>query len=213
MRCFGISPREAQQMDPQQRLLLQTTWKALEGRGRAAVDAVRPERRRLCRRVARRLPERRRLRSGCHRQPLHDGNALSILSNRISYVFNLKGPSFTLDSACSSSFVARTQAMSALEDGAIDMAIVGGVNSALASAVRRFLPGAHASPTGRCRPFSEEADGYVRSEGAVVLVLQRLSSAVSAGRRVHSVVMGAAINSDTAAQRHLASVAHRISRA
>ncbi len=93
--------------------------------------------------------------------------------------------------------MALTQAMSALEDGAIDMAIVGGVNLLLSPApFVGFSQARMLSPTGRCRPFSEEADGYVRSEGAVVLVLQRLSSAVSAGRRVHSVVMGAAINSD-----------------
>ncbi len=194
---FGISPREAQQMDPQQRLLLQTTWKALEDAG---VPPSTLSGQNVGVYVGASLVD---YQSGGGYDPavigshFMTGNALSILSNRISYVFNLKGPSFTLDSACSSSFVALTQAMSALEDGAIDMAIVGGVNLLLSPApFVGFSQARMLSPTGRCRPFSEEADGYVRSEGAVVLVLQRLSSAVSSGRRVHSVVMGAAINSD-----------------
>ncbi len=131
---FGISPREAQQMDPQQRLLLQTTWKALEDAG---VPPSTLSGQNVGVYVGASLVD---YQSGGGYDPavigshFMTGNALSILSNRISYVFNLKGPSFTLDSACSSSFVALTQAMSALEDGAIDMAIVGGVNLLLSPA-------------------------------------------------------------------------------
>ncbi|WP_082540059.1 type I polyketide synthase [Bosea sp. Leaf344] len=194
---FGISPREAQQMDPQQRLLLETTWKALEDAGVPPSSLAGHN---VGVYVGASLVD---YQSGGGYDPavigshFMTGNALSILSNRISYVFDLKGPSFTLDSACSSSFVALSQAMRALDLGEIDMAVVGGVNMLLSPApFIGFSQARMLSPTGLCRPFSDEADGYVRSEGAVVLILQRLSDAQSSGRRVRSVVMAAAINSD-----------------
>jgi len=194
---FGISPRESQQMDPQQRLLLETTWKALEDAGVPPSSLAGQN---VGVYVGASLVD---YQSGGGYDPavigshFMTGNALSILSNRISYVFDLKGPSFTLDSACSSSFVALSQAMTALDAGEIDMAIVGGVNMMLSPApFIGFSQARMLSPTGLCRPFSDDADGYVRSEGAVVLVLQRLPDASASGRRVRSVVMAAAINSD-----------------
>ncbi|HRE20340.1 MAG TPA: beta-ketoacyl synthase N-terminal-like domain-containing protein, partial [Rhabdaerophilum sp.] len=194
---FGISPRESQQMDPQQRLLLELTWHALEDAGVAPLSL---SGRNVGVYVGASLVD---YQSGASHDPavmeshFMTGNSLSILSNRISYSFDLHGPSFTLDSACSSSFVAVNQAMNALRQGEIDMAIVGGVNLLLSPApFIGFSQARMLSPTGLSRPFSQDADGYVRSEGGVVFVLRRLEDAVADGNSVRAVLMGAATNSD-----------------
>src|SRR5271165_6925506 len=125
------------------------------------------------------------------------GNALSILSNRLSYVFDFHGPSLTIDTACSSSLVALHHARQALIHGEIDSALVGGVNALLSP--HGFISFSRAemlSPTGLCRAFSADADGYVRAEGGVVLVLKALKNAVADGDRIHAVVCGSAVNSD-----------------
>jgi acyl transferase domain-containing protein/NADPH:quinone reductase-like Zn-dependent oxidoreductase/acyl carrier protein/short-subunit dehydrogenase len=194
---FGISPREAQQMDPQQRILLELVWEALEDAGippsslggravgvyvgassldygtRQSADPASIE---------------------AHFMP---GNTLSIVSNRISYIFNFTGPSFTVDTACSSSLVALNQAMLALRTGQVDTAVVAGVN--LLDSPVSFIGFSRAqmlSPTGRCRPFSANADGYVRAEGGVVLVLRRMDLAWANGERLRAVLVGSAVNSD-----------------
>lgn len=194
---FGISPREAQQMDPQQRLLLCATWRALEDAGLPPSSLAG---RNVGVYVGASAADYQSVGAfdpsviGSH---FMTGNALSILANRVSYIFDLKGPSFTVDTACSSSFVALAQATAALRAGEVDMAIVGGVNMLLSPVpFIGFSQARMLSPTGLCRPFSDEADGYVRSEGAVVLVLQRLSDACVPGRRVRSIVVAAAANSD-----------------
>src|SRR4051794_24299794 len=131
---FGISPREAQQMDPQQRLLLEVTWRALED-ARIAPSSLAG--RNVGVYIGASMVD---YQSGAsHDQAamgshFMTGNSLSILSNRLSYIFDLRGPSFTVDSACSSSFVALTEASAALGDGRIDLAIVGGVNLLLSPA-------------------------------------------------------------------------------
>ncbi|KRE15780.1 hypothetical protein ASE63_16220 [Bosea sp. Root381] len=194
---FGISPREAQQMDPQQRLLLCATWRALEDAGLPPSSLAGRD---VGVYVGASAADYQGVGAfdpaviGSH---FMTGNALSILSNRISYAFDLRGPSFTVDSACSSSFVALAQGMAALRSGQVEMAIVAGVNMLLSPMpFIGFSQARMLSPTGLCRPFSSEADGYVRSEGAVVLVLQRLSDACVPGRRVRSVIVAAATNSD-----------------
>lgn len=194
---FGISPRESQQMDPQQRILLELTWHALEDAGIAPLSLAGKN---VGVYVGASLVD---YQSGASHDPavmeshFMTGNSLSILSNRISYSFDLHGPSFTLDSACSSSFVAVNQAMNALRAGEIDMAIVGGVNLLLSPApFIGFSQARMLSPTGLSRPFSQDADGYVRSEGGVVFVLRRLENAVEDGNPVRAVLMGAATNSD-----------------
>jgi len=194
---FGISPRESQQMDPQQRILLELTWHALEDAGIAPLSLAGKN---VGVYVGASLVD---YQSGASHDPavmeshFMTGNSLSILSNRISYSFDLHGPSFTLDSACSSSFVAVNQAMAALREGEIDMAIVGGVNLLLSPApFIGFSQARMLSPTGLSRPFSQDADGYVRSEGGVVIVLRRLEDAVAAGNSVRAVLMGSATNSD-----------------
>ena len=123
------------------------------------------------------------------------GNALAILANRISYIYDLRGPSVTIDTACSSSLVALHQAVGALRSGRIDTAIVGGIN--VIGSPAEFISFSQASmlsPTGLCRAFSAAADGYVRAEGGAVLVLRR--GADVAGRAVHGTVVASDVNSD-----------------
>lgn len=194
---FNISPREAQQMDPQQRLLLTAAWRAFEDAGLPPSTLAG---RNVGVYVGASLADYQSAGAfdpaviGSH---FMTGNALSILANRLSYVFDLKGPSFTVDAACSSSFIALAQAVAALRAGDVDLAIVGGVNMLLSPVpFIGFSQARMLSTTGLCRPFSEAADGYVRSEGAVVLVLQRESEAIAAGRRIRSVVVAAGTNAD-----------------
>ena len=181
--AFGMSRREAEQMDPQQRILLQVTWEALE-------DAGIPPSSLAGRQVGVYVGASA---TDYADVPLLDlasidahfmtGNSLAMVSNRISYAFDLKGPSLTVDTACSSSVVALAQAAAALAAGQIELAIVGGVN--MLSSPAPFIGFSRAgmlSPTGRCRPFSAQGDGYVRAEGAVVIVLARARSGIGAGR-------------------------------
>lgn len=194
---FGLSPREVEQMDPQQRLLLRTVWRAFEDAGIAPSSVAG---RSVGVYVGASVVDYQSAAShdpalmGSH---FMTGNSLSILSNRISYVFDLKGPSFTVDSACSSSFIALTQAVTALEAGKIDMAIVAGVNLLLSPApFIGFSQARMLSPTGACRPFSNDGDGYVRAEGAAAVLLQRHSDAASQKRRIRGVIAAAGTNSD-----------------
>jgi acyl transferase domain-containing protein/NADPH:quinone reductase-like Zn-dependent oxidoreductase/acyl carrier protein/NADP-dependent 3-hydroxy acid dehydrogenase YdfG len=194
---FGISPREALQMDPQQRLLLQVVYEALENAGIPSAALAGTE-------------------TGVYvgassfdysswfitDAPAADvqvmtGNTLSIVSNRISYAFDLRGPSFTVDTACSSSLVALHEAVEAMRTGRIDSAIVGGVNLLLSPfGFIGFSRAAMLSPTGLCRAFDADGDGYVRSEGAVVVVLKTLAAAEAAGDTVLGVIAGSGINAD-----------------
>ncbi|MFG1188187.1 SDR family NAD(P)-dependent oxidoreductase [Xanthobacter flavus] len=194
---FGISPREAQQIDPQQRLLLEVVFEALE-------DAGLPPSRTAGQEIGVYVGASNvDYQSGAAGDPaaieshFMTGNSLSIISNRISYIFDWRGPSFTVDSACSSSFVALVQAAAALDAGLIDTAVVAGVNLLLSPApFIGFSRASMLSPTGRCRPFSAAADGYVRSEGAIAIVLRRASDARAAGQRIRTGIVGAAANSD-----------------
>src|SRR5271163_44071 len=194
---FGISPREAEQMDPQQRILLQLTWEALEDAGippssMAGSDTG----------VFIGASQTDYAHSVIGDVAIADGhfatgNSLAILGNRISYIFDLHGPSVTLDTACSSSLVALHQAVQALRSGQIDTAIVGGIN-VIASPVPfiSFAQASMLSPTGLSRAFSAEADGYVRAEGGVVLVLRKAALAQSKLNPVHGIVVASDVNSD-----------------
>lgn len=192
---FGMSPREAQQVDPQQRLLLEVVWEALED-ARIKPSSI------AGKEVGVYVGASSLDHGNLHAQDLASidshfmtGNTLSIISNRISYAFDLKGPSFTVDTACSSSLVAFNQAMNDLRLGRIDTAIVAGVNLLFSPASYvGFSRASMLSPTGLCRPFSADGDGYVRSEGAVAVVLQRADRAVPGAARAYAVAAG--VNSD-----------------
>ncbi len=125
------------------------------------------------------------------------GNTLAVLSNRISYVFDLHGPSFTIDTACSSSLFALDAAVAAIRSGTIDTAIVGGANALVSPfGFISFSQATMLSPTGLCRAFSAKADGYVRAEGGVVLVLRALKSARANDDRAHARIIASGVNSD-----------------
>ncbi|HKS89295.1 MAG TPA: polyketide synthase, partial [Stellaceae bacterium] len=194
---FGISPREAAQMDPQQRILLELAWHAVEDAGITAsrlagsgtgvfIGASTTDYRDL------------RLADPASGDPYFmTGGTLSILANRLSYVFDLRGPSLTVDTACSSSLVALHHACEAIRGGRIDAAIVGGVNLLLSP--YPFLGFCHAamlSRRGRCFAFDERADGYVRGEGGGVAILKPLAAALADGDRIRAVIRATGVNSD-----------------
>jgi phthiocerol/phenolphthiocerol synthesis type-I polyketide synthase C len=194
---FGISPREAEQMDPQQRILLQLTWEALEDAGIPPSSIAGTETG-----VFVGASQTDYAHSVIGDPAVADshfatGNSLGVLGNRISYIFDLRGPSVTLDTACSSSLVALHQATQALRSGQIDTAIVAGINI-IASPVPfiSFAQAAMLSPTGRSRAFSADADGYVRAEGGVVLVLRKAALAQAKLNPVHGLVIASDVNSD-----------------
>src|SRR5438105_5579144 len=125
------------------------------------------------------------------------GSTLSILANRISYVFDLRGPSLAVDTACSSSLVALHHACEAIRSKRIAGAVVGGVNLLLAPyPFIGFSRASMLSRRGRCFAFDERADGYVRGEGGAVIILNPLADAVAAKDRIHAVIRASAVNSD-----------------
>ena len=194
---FGISPREAVQMDPQQRILLQAVWEAVEHAG-LTTEALSSGKTGVYIGASASDHSWRFLGDmAAIDSQFMTGNTLSIISNRISYLFDLKGPSFTVDTACSSSFYAMHQAVQALRAGEIDTAIVGGVNALLQpAAFIGFSRATMLSPEGLCKAFDSSADGYVRSEGAVAFVLRRMDVAQENDDPVRSVLLGSGVNSD-----------------
>ncbi|MGQ9408436.1 SDR family NAD(P)-dependent oxidoreductase [Mycolicibacterium gilvum] len=194
---FEIMPREATRMDPQQRLLLEVTHEALENAGIAA-DALAETRTGVFAGAS----------AGDYAQMgatdlggidawYGTGGSISIIANRVSYFFDLRGPSVTIDTACSSSLVAVHLAAQSLRTGDSDLALAAGVNLLLSPAGTRGLDQAEAlSPTGQCHAFDASADGFVRGEGCGVAVLKRLSDAQRDGDRVLAVVRGSAVNQD-----------------
>jgi phthiocerol/phenolphthiocerol synthesis type-I polyketide synthase C len=197
---FGITPREAKRMDPQQRLLIETAWEAFEHAGYS----------------------RRRF-AGTNTgvfigiggydystiQCQYDhhlsgidaytgtGNTHSIAANRLSYLFDLRGPSLACDTACSSGLLALHLASQAIRNHECDQALAGAVNLILSPEVTiAFSKANMLSPDGRCKSFDEAANGYVRGEGCAILVVKRLRDAVRDGDRILAVLRGSAANQD-----------------
>ncbi|MEU4321218.1 aminotransferase class I/II-fold pyridoxal phosphate-dependent enzyme [Nocardia fluminea] len=194
---FGITAHEAESMDPQQRLLLQATWRAFED---ATLDPRAQAGSRTGVYVGVMANEWANLQMSDYAAitPQHgSGNGYFMTANRLSYQFDLEGPSIAVDTACSSSLVAVHLACNALASGDCDQAVAGGVNLVLTPAVGVFYTQAGLSaPDARCKPFSGNADGIVRGEGVAVLVLRRLADAEAAGLPIYAVIKGSAVNSD-----------------
>jgi acyl transferase domain-containing protein len=193
---FGIAPREAAVLDPAHRLCLELCWEALEHAG-CAPDRV-PDtgvflglssadyRRLLSRRPASEIDAW-----------VGTGNVASAAAGRVAYQLGLTGPCLSVDTACSSSLVAVHLAAQSLSEGACSLALAGGVQLLLDPEGSVYFCALGAlSPTGRCRSFSADADGYTRSEGGGVVVLERLSDAVRNRRRVLGLLHGSAVGHD-----------------
>lgn len=195
--AFGVSPREAEQMDPQQRIALKLVWEALEDAGIPPSSIAGTETGVYVGASALDYGNRIIFDPSSADAYFATGNTLSIVSNRISYIYDLHGPSFTVDTACSSSLVALNEAIQALRAGRIERAVVVGV-SVLASPFPfiSFAQATMLSPRGRCHAFDASGDGYVRAEGGVAMVLERADVARAARRPMRLMIAGSGVNSD-----------------
>lgn len=196
---FGISPREAARIDPQQRLLLEVAYEALEDAGQppetlagsktgvfVGISTCDYGGIQAC------VSERETIDAYTN-----VGLGLCIAANRISHQFDLHGPSVAIDTACSSSLVAIHLACQAIWNGECEVAFAGGVNALLRPEGNiGFSKASMLAPDGRCKSFDARANGYVRSEGAGIIILKPLSKAVADGDPVYAVVLGTLVNQD-----------------
>ncbi|ADZ71209.1 Fatty acid synthase transmembrane protein [Polymorphum gilvum SL003B-26A1] len=184
-------------MDPQQRILLQLVWEALEQAGLPPSALAGSSTGVFVGASSLDYHHRFVIDPQNADMQFMTGNTLSIVSNRISYIYDLRGPSFTVDTACSSSLVALHEAVSALETGQIDTAIVCGISVLLSPfAFVGFSRASMLSPTGLCQAFDANGDGYVRSEGGVAVILQSARAARLPGTKVHGRIVASGINAD-----------------
>lgn len=196
-RFFSISPTEAMSMDPMQRMLLEVVYEATENAGiplsklagtntGCYVGCFSNDYDQIAKKDAETLPKYHSV-----------GTGQSILSNRISFCFNLQGPSLTVDTACSSSLVALHMACQGLQSGETKAAIVGATQATLFPDMMVGMTNMHfLSPDGICYSFDSRANGYARGEGMAALVLKPLADAIQDGDTIRAVIRGTAVNSN-----------------
>ncbi|MBN3925716.1 type I polyketide synthase [Nostoc sp. NMS4] len=196
---FGISPKEAERIDPQQRILLEVAYEALEDAGQvpehlsgsktgvfigiSSHDYID---------IQTSVSDRTLINAYTNQ-----GGAMSIAANRISYVFDFKGPSMAVDTACSSALVAVHLACQSIWNQESTQALAGGVNAVLKpEGSIGFSKASMLSPDGKCKSFDASADGFVRSEGAGIVILKPLAQAIADQDLIYAVIRGTAVNSD-----------------
>jgi 3-oxoacyl-(acyl-carrier-protein) synthase/acyl carrier protein len=194
-RFFGLSPREAELMDPQHRIFLQSAWQAVEDAGHRMSELAGTRTGLFVGASTSDYAEIVRGSGAPMEAQMLTGLAHSVLANRISFLFDLRGPSEPIDTACSSALIALHRAAQAVAAGDCDQAIAGGVNALLApSAYVSFVKAGMLSPDGRCKTFDRRANGYVRGEGAGAVLLKRLSHARRDGNPIYALIRGSAVN-------------------
>jgi acyl transferase domain-containing protein/NADPH:quinone reductase-like Zn-dependent oxidoreductase/acyl carrier protein len=196
---FGISPREAACLDPQQRLLLELAWEAMENAGLPPSSLAGSD----CAVYIgiSSLDYGMRVLDDLASMTAHSmtGNTMSIAANRLSYVFDLRGPSLAVDSACSSSLAALHQACDSLRGGEASTALVGGVNLLLHPySFVGFSKASMLSAEGRCKVFDAAGTGYARAEGGAVLLLKPLQKALADGDDILALILASGVNADGA---------------
>lgn len=194
---FGISPREALRMDPQQRILLEVTCDAIEDSGISLENITGSNTGIFTSLYASQFGHLQKLDSDLDALFLPTGNAISIAANRLSYLFDLHGPSLVLDTACSSSLVALHLACLNLQNKSCEMAIVNAININFLPSLNLLLAKAKMlSPDGQCKTFDAAANGYVPGEGCGAIVLKPLEQAIKDNDRVYAVICGSGVNQD-----------------
>ena len=196
---FGISPREAPYVDPQHRLVLETAWEAIEDAG-IVLDLERGTNLAVFMGISHndyQVIQGSPWDSSGITPHSPTGTAHSIAANRISYCFNLRGPSIALDTACSSALTAVHLACEHIWSGHGDVALAGGVTVMIThGGFIGFSQASMLSPDGHCKAFDASANGFVRGEGAGAVILKRLSQAIEDGDSIHAVIIGSAMNQD-----------------
>jgi len=195
---FGISPREARSIDPQHRLLLEVAWEALEHAGELP-DRLSGTRTGVFVGITgNEYAQMLKVAGAQHLDAYHlTGCSPNFVAGRVSHLLGLQGPAMAVDTACSSALVGVHLACQSLRSGDCDLALAGGVNALLTP--DQFITAAKArmlSADGRCKTFDARADGYGRGEGCGVVVLRRLSDAVSRGDRILAVIRASVVNQD-----------------
>ena len=196
---FGISPREAPYVDPQHRLLLETAWEAIEDAG-LVLDFEKGTDLGVFVGISHndyQVIQGTPWDSQGISPHSPTGSAHSIAANRISYCLNLRGPSVAMDTACSSALTAVHAACEHIRTGRGDTALAGGVTVMITpGGFIGFSQASMLSPDGKCKAFDASANGFVRGEGAGMVLLKRLSQAIADGDPIHGVIIGTALNQD-----------------
>ncbi|NEO89217.1 MAG: polyketide synthase, partial [Moorea sp. SIO3G5] len=195
---FGITPREAVYIDPQQRLLLEVAWEALDNAGQV-VEKLAHSNTGVFVGISASDYHQRFQQGGYSviNAYMGTGNALSIAANRLSYLFDFRGPSMAIDTACSSSLVAVHLACQSLQSRESNLALAGGVNLLLSPELTIIVSQAQMMATdGRCKTFDARANGYVRGEGCGIVVLKRLEDAIRDNDNIIALIKGSAVNQD-----------------